>query len=310
MSAAMKSREEFLAERQTYLGASDMAAILGVDDYKTALDIYNEKLGLVPPFTGNNQTERGQKLEAVAAQEYTEATGRKVHRRSTSLIHPKHRFIQGHIDRRVVGEKRIVEFKCPSRGMFHKMKREGLPLSQIVQMQTYLWLDKTDVGDFGIFCADSWELLPFEVEAQPDLFERIEHAAVIFWTEHVLKRVPPPATQLDQPAIEFNKIAGEVIYRDDPEFVEAAQLFREAKQLEADGKVLVELAKEKVKAAIGNRLGKYQGGGMRLAYYLSSGRTSFDKKALAARHPEINLSQFEKRGDPYEVMKPIFSSDS
>jgi len=229
MSTAIQKREDFLAERQSYLGASDLAAILGVDPYKTALDLYNEKLGLVPAFEGNNQTERGTKLENVAAQEYMEQTGRKVHRRSTRLIHPKHGFIQGHIDRRVVGDKRIVEFKCPSRGMFHKMKREGLPMSQVVQMQTYLWLDRSDVGDFGIFCADAWELLPFEVEAQPELFEQIEHAAVVFWTEHILKQVPPEPTVLDGPAIEFNKIAGEVIYRDDPDFIEAAQLFREAK---------------------------------------------------------------------------------
>lgn len=309
MSLAIQKREEFLrehflAERRSYLGASDLAAVLGVDPYKTALDLYNEKLGLVPAFEGNNQTERGQKLENVAAQEYMEVTGRKVHRRHTELVHPRYDFIRGHIDRRVVGDKRPVEFKCPSRGMFYKMKREGLPMSQVVQMQGYLWLDGSPVGDFGIFCADEWSLLPFEVEAQPELFEQIEHAAVVFWTEHVLKGVPPEPTVQDGPAIEFQKIAGEVVYRDDPEFVEAAQLFREAKQLEADGKELVELAKQKVKDAVGGRLGKYQGGGMRLAYFLSQGRTSFDKKALAARHPEINMSDFERRGEPFEVLKP------
>jgi putative phage-type endonuclease len=304
----MQKREEFLAARRSYLGASDMAAILGVDEHKTALDLYNEKLGLVPAFEGNNQTKRGQKLEDIAAQEYTETTGRKVQRRRTELVHPKYDFIRGHIDRRVVGDKRPVEFKCPSRGMFYKMKREGLPLSQIVQMQSYLWLDRSSIGDFGIFCSDVWEMLPFEVEAQPELFEKIEHAAVVFWTEYVLKGVPPPATPLDQPKIEFEKIKGELITRDDPEFVEAAQLFRDAKQLEADGKMLMDLAKERVKDAVGGKFGKYQGGGMRLSYYLSPGRTSFDKKRLAATHPEIKLSQFEKQGDPFEVLKPIFLS--
>lgn len=309
MSSVKQQREEFLADRHQYLGASDMAAILGVDEYKTALDVYNEKLGLVPRFEGNNQTMRGQRLEDIAAQEYAECQGVKVHRRHTELVHPKYDFIRGHIDRRVVGDKRPVEIKVPSRGMFYKIKREGLPGSWIIQMQTYLGLDRSPVGDFAPFCPDIWETLPFEVPADPELYEKIEHAAVIFWTEHVLKQVPPPATQLDQPTIEFQKIGGEVIYRDDPQFVEAAQLFREAKQLEADGKELVELAKQKVKEAIGGKLGKYQGGGMRLAYFLSQGRTSFDKKALAARHPEIKLSEFEKRGDPFEVMKPIFSMD-
>lgn len=308
MSTAIQKRELFLVERQKYLGATDMAAILGVDEYKTALDVYNEKLGLVPPFEGNNQTKRGQKLEDIAAQEYAECQGVKVHRRHTELIHPEYDFIRGHIDRRVVGDKRPVEIKVPSRGMFYKIKREGLPLSWIVQMQTYLGLDRSPVGDFAPFCPDVWETLPFEVPADPDLFEKIECAAVFFWTEYVQKRVPPPAMPLDQPTIEFEKIKGELITRDDPEFIEAAQLFREAKQLEADGKMLVDLAKERIKEAVGGKLGKYQGGGMRLSYYLSPGRTSFDKKRLAATHPEINLSQFEKQGDPFEVLKPIFPS--
>lgn len=302
------TRQQFLEERRRYIGMSDLAAILGVDEYKTALDVYNEKLGLVPAFEGNAQTTRGLKLEDIAAREYAEQTGRKVQRRRTELIHPAHNFIRGHIDRRVVGDRRPVEFKCPSRGMFHKMKRDGLPTAHIVQMQGYLWLDGASLGDFGIFCADAWEMLPFTVDAQPELFEQIERATVIFWTEHVLKQVPPTPTKLDAPTIEFNKIAGEVIRRDDTEFVEAAQLFREAKQLEKDSELLIELAKQKVKEAVGHKLGKYQGGGMRLAYYQQS-RTSFDKKALAAAYPQIDLSQFERRGDPFDVLKPIFASE-
>lgn len=306
MSTAIQKREEFLAERRSYIGASDIAAILGVDEHKTALDLYNEKLGLVAPFGGNNQTKRGQKLEEVAAKEYMEATGRKVQRRQTELIHPGHKFIRGHIDRRVVGDKRPVEFKCPSRGMFYKMRRDGLPMAQIVQMQSYLWLDKSAVGDFAIFCADTWELLPFTIEAQPEVFEQIERAAVIFWTEHVLKQVPPIPVEADRPALDFAKVAGEVLHVDDPEFIEAAQLLQEAKQLENDGKLLYEIAKQRIITFVGGQFGKYQGAGLRLSYYQSPGHASFDKKRLAAEHPEIDLSKYEKRGQPFPVFRPFF----
>jgi len=299
-------REQFLRDRRRYLGGSDLAAILGVDEYKTALDVYNEKLGLVMPFEGNRQTERGQKLEDVAAREYAEKTGRKLHRRSTELIHPKYDFIRGHIDRRVVGDKRPVEIKCPSRGMFYKIKREGLPNSWILQMQAYLWLDGSDVGDFAPFCADAWEILPFEVKADPKLFIAIESIAVEFWTEHVLKQIPPAAVPADKPTLEFEKVGGEVVYREDPEFAEAAQLLREAKQLERDGKELYELAKRRIKDVLHGRFGKYQGAGLRLSYYLSPGFPKFDKKRLAAEHPEINLSAYENRGESFEVLKPIF----
>jgi putative phage-type endonuclease len=307
MSTAVESREEFLAKRQTYLGATDIAAILGVDIYRTALDVYNEKLGLVPAFAGNKQTERGQRLEAVAAQEYTRETGRKVHRRSTELIHPKYDFIRGHIDRRVVGDKRPVEIKCPSRGMFHKIKREGLPDSWIVQMQTYLWLDESSVGDFAPFCADAWETLPFEVPAQPEMYEQIEHIAVLFWTENVLKGVPPKAVSADKPLIEFAKVAGAVESREDTAFLEAAEILREAKQLESDGKELLALAKQQIKKAVDGKFGKYRGGCLKALHYsISQGHLKFDKSLLAAEHPEIDISRYETRGDPFEVLKPYF----
>jgi len=306
MSTAIQKRKEFLAERQLYLGASDMAAILGVDNYRTPLDVFNEKLGFVESFEGNKQTLRGEKLENLAAQEYTEVTGRKVHKRSVELVHPQHDFIRGHLDRRVVGDKRPVEIKCPSRGMFHKMKREGLPASQIIQMQSYLWLDRSPVGDFAIFCADAWEMLPFEVEAQPELFEQIEHAAVVFWTEHVLKQVPPDPIEADRPKLEFAKVAGEVKTVDDPEFIEAAQLLQEAKQLEIDGKQLYDIAKQRIVELVGGNFGKYQGGGLRLSYYQSPGHVSFDKKTLKAEHPEIDLNRYENRGVPFPVFKPYF----
>jgi len=303
---AQVERQEFLAGRRTYLGATDLAAVMGLDPYKTALDIYNEKLGLVEPFAGNAQTQRGLKLEAIAAQEYTEQTGRKLHRRRMEVVHPQYDFIRAHLDRRVVGgDKRPLEIKCPSRGMFAKIKRDGLPDAWIVQMQAQLGLDRSPLGEWAIFCSDIWDLIPFEVKAQPEIYEQIEHAAVIFWTEHVLKQVPPHAVDADKPKLEFARVAGEVKRIEDPEFLEAAQLLQEAKQLELDGKQLYEIAKQRIIETVGG-FGKFQGGGLRLSYYQSPGHSSFDKKRLAAEHPEINLSDYEKRGVPFEVFRPFW----
>ena len=39
----MNSREEWLRERKTYLGGSDLGSIIGANKYKTALDVYLEK---------------------------------------------------------------------------------------------------------------------------------------------------------------------------------------------------------------------------------------------------------------------------
>ena len=36
----MINREEWLLMRKTYLGGSDLGAVIGVNKYKTALDVY------------------------------------------------------------------------------------------------------------------------------------------------------------------------------------------------------------------------------------------------------------------------------
>lgn len=300
-----ETREQFLAERRKYLGASDIAAVMGLDPYQTPLDVFNQKMGFVEPFEGNSHTKRGTKLEEIAAREYTEQTGNKLRRKRTALVHPKYPFIRGHLDRLVEGLDRIAEIKIPGVGNFAKVKREGLPDSWIIQLQGYLGLSRKKAGEYIIFNSDRWELLNFEVEAQPDLYEQIEHAAVVFWSEHVLKGVPPPALEADKPKLEFARVNGEVKRIEDPEFLEAAELLQEAKQLELDGKQLYDIAKQRIIEAIGG-YGKFQGGGLRLSYYESPGHASFDKKALQREHPGINLERYEKRGNSFPVFRPFW----
>ena len=41
----MSDRDQWLAERRTGIGGSDAGAILGVNKYRTALDVYLDKTG-------------------------------------------------------------------------------------------------------------------------------------------------------------------------------------------------------------------------------------------------------------------------
>jgi len=70
-----KTAQAFTAEeRRKYIGASEVAAVMGYDRYRTPLDVFREKTGLSTPFEGNNHTERGNRLEPIAAQLFTELT--------------------------------------------------------------------------------------------------------------------------------------------------------------------------------------------------------------------------------------------
>lgn len=287
-------------ERQKYIGCSEFGAVCGLDKYKTPLDVYNLKRGLVEPFAGNNHTERGNRLEKIAAELYTELTGNKLMRKSAAFVHPDHPFIVGHIDRVIVGEKKIAEIKCPSVAAYRKIQRDGLPESMILQLQGYLGLSGYASGEWIVFCADQMDVLNFTLEFDQGIYDAAIAACVKLWNENISQGVAPIATKDDKDKlIELAKIGGQdVTKRDDETFVNAITMLAEAKQILADGKELEELAKNSVKDAVENVTGIYEGGGFRLNFSPTKGRSSFEKDRLAAEHPEIKISDYTKAGTP------------
>lgn len=61
----MKEHKQWLEERKKYVTASDVPAVLGLNPYKKPIEVYQEKIGVVPPFRGNEHTERGKRMEPI-----------------------------------------------------------------------------------------------------------------------------------------------------------------------------------------------------------------------------------------------------
>lgn len=323
-------------DRTQFIGGSEIAAILGEDPYTTALQVYERKVGLATEFEGNFHTRRGTRLEEVAAEEYAAKHGVKLHRVNARIVHKKYPFITARIDRRIVGQRKLTEFKVPFLGSFGKIKREGLHEGYIVQMQTYLGLTDYEEGDWGIFNADLWELLDFSIGADAKLYTLIEEAAVNFWTNHVEKRVPPPAVEADEERIEIKRIEGELQTYEvtDPVLTEAIVDLRDARRIKKDAESLEDDAKARIVELAGEgKYGLYKAPGVNLTWGQQS-RASFDKKALAGAKPldrlavgaviqpyfntmpreyeamvadigkaALDLTAFEKQGKPFDVFR-------
>lgn len=327
-------------DRTQFIGGSDVAAILGLDPYKTRLQVYEEKVGIAEPFTGNQHTRRGNRLEEVAAEEYMEKYGVKLQRVNRRIINPRYPFITARIDRKVVGEQKLTEFKCPSLGSYSKMKREGLHEGYIAQMHSYLGTTGYQDGVWGIFCADLWELNDFPVERDDRLVVDIEEQLAAFWNDHILKQVPPPADDADFERLEIRKAEGtsKVFTVTDPALMEAMANLRDAKKIAKEAEAIEEDAKARIHELTKDELGIYRMPGIKLNHYASKGRSSFDKKSLVGTRPldgikvaasivnylsqigyssddavartveivsgtTLDLTQFEKPGNPYTVMR-------
>src|SRR5689334_10096938 len=90
-----------LEARRLGIGGSDAAAIIGKSPFKTALQLYREKIGEAQEPPATPAILRGKYLEDVAVTIYCDMTGKKV-RRQAQRTHPEYPFIIGNIDRQIL----------------------------------------------------------------------------------------------------------------------------------------------------------------------------------------------------------------
>lgn len=331
-------RQEWLEARRKGIGGSDVAALFGLDPYgRTPTDIYDDKLGVGEDRAPTPAMLRGQYLEPIAASLYAEKTGRSL-RSQPIRAHREFPWMLGTCDRQIlarvggVSATGILEVKCPGIRQFSKVKSYGLSEGYLLQLSHYLTVFGYSWGSFALFNAEAWELIHFDIEADPAISERLIEVEHDFWHKHVLAGVRPEAAVAEPPKLP--EVSGTVITRADPEWADAVQMLQEAKELTASAKDLESAAKDRLKELAGG-YGVFEGEGARVYFRELAGRKTFDKRALAAAKPlnrvlvrealqnhgtpqtvievvmdsaDLDLELFEKQGKGYEELRTYFLS--
>ena len=70
---AKPGSKKWLSMRPGGIGASEVATMLGLNPYQTAVDLWLAKTGKTDGFTGNYASRRGQHLEAFVLAAYADA---------------------------------------------------------------------------------------------------------------------------------------------------------------------------------------------------------------------------------------------
>lgn len=185
-----------MADRRSGIGGSDAGPILGVSPWKTPFALWQQKVGEVEEEDQTDVMYFGTLLEDVVASEYVRRTGKKVRRRST-IRHPKRPWQMAHIDRDVVGEKRLLE--CKTAGTLSDQYGEDgsdqLPLTYVAQVQHYMEVMNYDVADVAVFFLGPRQFRIYEVARDRTLGELLTEKEAEFW-QRVLDREPPDPTTL------------------------------------------------------------------------------------------------------------------
>lgn len=306
--------EAWQIARRQGLGGSDMAAVLGVHPYKTAEDVYLDKLGLLPERPPSPAMRRGEVLEPIAADEYQQATGRKLQRGHAGLptgilAHRDHPWLRANIDRVVMPaeDRTLAEIKVPGLPVFARIKHQGIPPYIQIQGQHYLAVTGYRRVVFIVFSAERWELVDAEVERDEEIIGHIIEAGAKFWHDHVLPQVPPPPPD-DEPQVKLPDVStSEVVTMDSPQWAEAVALLRDARELKAGAEELEAQAKHTLQAMMEHAEAQVaEGAGLRVYWRPQKGGRYLDTKALQAAHPELDLKPFYKRRKASRPFRPYF----
>lgn len=184
------SREEWLEWRKKGIGGSDVAAIAGVNQYRSAIDVYLDKTGQTEPQPDNRRMKMGRILEPLIADDFTEATGIKVHQVNSILQHPQYPWMLANIDRRCVGQK--VGLECKTTEVWNRDKLEGeqVPDDYYLQCQHYMAVTDYEGWYLAVFIGFG-EFKYYYIERNEDIINKLIEVEHQFWNENVLAKVMP-----------------------------------------------------------------------------------------------------------------------
>lgn len=143
------SRKEWLRYRKQGIGGSDVAAILGISKWNSAISLWLNKTNQTDDDTQENEAmEWGTIMEPVIRNHFAKVTGKTVVEVHAMLQHPEYPFMLADIDGLTEdedGNPAILEIKTASEYKRSEWE-EGVPTYYQTQVQHYLTVTGDRVG--------------------------------------------------------------------------------------------------------------------------------------------------------------------
>lgn len=222
-------------DRDSYLGASQIPGVCGLDPYNPRWEVWARLTGRASAEEKSPDMMRGIYLEPVVRENLPEWKDRVEATSEPDFhFHPDLEFVGSHNDgyARVDGCDTTLEIKCPGSESWQHMREQGTRTQQVLQAQIGAGLRDQEKCIFAIHNADEWLTLLWEIPFREELYEYMMRQAEIFWEEHVLKDVPPDPFPDEPPPDEIPSLDGEALHvHDDPEFTEIMEKYARYQRL-------------------------------------------------------------------------------
>ncbi len=300
---------EWVAERRTGLGGTDLPKILGVSRFGGPMDVFMEKQGLTAPLIETEAMEWGKLLEEPVAQKYARKTGRKVRHAAAFIRHPTYNFLFANPDRWSLQRgtaKRVLEVKTSGEFAAKEFGEPGsdqVPPDYLLQVMHYMNVTAVDVADIAVLVGGQKHRV-YTVERDPVLIESMTDQAATFWS-NLQAGIPPEIDGSEGSAAYLRHV-----YRDqgterpmDDELAEFALAYAALKADVKARELEIETTGNRIRQLMGNDRWA-EGSGIRVLYSEVKGRRTVDWPALCkARNipPEL-VAEFTTTGAPTRAL--------
>ena len=193
-------REDWLQIRKQGIGSSDAAAAVGLNPYKSQLELWLEKTGRdtslpkLDPQDEESPAYWGNVLEPIVAWHYSKRSGNRVRRINAVLQHPNSElsWMLANIDREVIGADDVQILECKTAGINGaRLWKEGVPEYVQLQVMHQLAVTGKQAADVAVLLGGQ-SLEVHRIERDEQMIARLIELERKFWS-YVETDTPPPA---------------------------------------------------------------------------------------------------------------------
>jgi putative phage-type endonuclease len=231
-------------QRRHGVGGSDIGAIMGINPYVTALDIYKAKKEEPHEETETAAIEWGNRLESVIAQKFQDN-----HPDMDIVLSPE-TVIRGHKIANLdgaIGEDGVLEIKTAN--AFSEAWDNGVPAYYQAQVQWYMGVTDTDFAYVAVLIGGN-DYREYRIDRDNAFIARAFDAADKFWSDFENDSPPAPQNTKEAGAVYPESIKDTYIDADE-DLIKAASRLKEIKGELKDLESEEETLKTKLMKAMG-----------------------------------------------------------
>ena len=198
-------KEDWLRYRKCGITGTDAGAILGLNPYRSAFQVYHDKISDTIENIDNEAMRQGRDLEEYVAQRFSEETGFKVRRANAIYQSEEHPLLLADFDRLIVGQKAGLECKTVSPFSADKWADGKIPAHYLAQVDHYLAVSGFDCWYMAALIFGR-ELVIHKIVTDKQVLSDLIDKEELFWTNHVVPQIPPAPNGCDCDTQQINQL--------------------------------------------------------------------------------------------------------